>query len=133
MELIASLSSALLSLSIQQVSIHAYPRSSRRACWHVSLIFRKEALVSILDRLPKSAKTTSSELQVWERMAYGGVSPGNQVSCNVFVSIRYMLPGCASSPPPDAHILFLDGGGRIYRLEGIDKPYGLEAVISEYV
>src|SRR3569833_375012 len=91
MELIASPSSALLSLLMQQVSTQTYPRPSRRACAQVDLIFWKPAPFSSLDGLLNSANVTSSGPHVCDRIAYGGRLAGNHLRANVSQSMRYMI------------------------------------------
>lgn len=80
MELMASLSSALLVLSMKHVSTQAYLSPPiLRAIWHVLLIFLKPGFATVGDsRTPgiiiSWRETSSASLpQVWDRTAYGGV------------------------------------------------------------
>src|SRR3569833_322427 len=111
MELMASVSSELLVLSIQHVSIHAHSSPSLRACRQVNSILRNPSLAMIAwlkektpasgdwygTRLPlwmfcMSWNVTSSSPQVCDKMAYLGIrSPKNSSMIYVFTLMRRML------------------------------------------
>lgn len=67
-DLIASDSSALLALSMQQVSIHAYFSWLKTACLQVHSIFWKP-FFSYVEDVSMSLEETSSSSHVWERIA----------------------------------------------------------------
>src|SRR3569623_703001 len=71
MELMASLSSALLVLSLQHVSIHAQRNCFDVATLQVLSILRNPAIVKAVPRFCISWKDTSPlSSHVWERIAY---------------------------------------------------------------
>ncbi len=71
MELIASVSSALLDLSIQQVSTHAYPNPASAASRQVIAILPYHFLL-LQKGSTISLNETSSSSHVCDRMAYFG-------------------------------------------------------------
>ena len=88
MELIASNSSALLDLSIQQVSIqtHRYPFIFARLQQPTS--FRYPLLPKAVP-FSMSASSTSSSLHVWDKITYWGIAlPRNSFNRRAVVSSR---------------------------------------------
>ena len=108
-ELMASPSSALLSLLMQQVSTHTNSRPFRHACAQVPFIFWKPVLPSHLDRLLNCAKVTSSWSYVCDRIAYAGGFAGNQLRAKVS---QLIYRGPNSRPHGSSYIL-------VYRTTGI--------------
>lgn len=74
MELMLSVSSALLLLSMQQVSTHAHSMPAARAISQVFQILVKPGFFDAWTKSAMSWKETSPSDQVCERMAYGSVA-----------------------------------------------------------
>lgn len=79
MELMASDSSALLVLSMQQVSIQIYAKLSFLACVQLYMKFMKPFLWDEM-LLSMSCRVTSSSPHICERVAYRGIALPNNSS-----------------------------------------------------
>src|SRR5690349_2785995 len=107
MELMASESSALLVLSMQQVSIQAYARLARlRVRAHVRWILSKLALACRPGRSAASSccSVTSLFSHVCERMAYGGIcEPMNSRGCGIAEGVvsRSLIVGVRGQDPEE--------------------------------
>lgn len=111
MELIASLNSALLLLSILHVSIHTNPRSGLRLriCAQQSTIFAYPILSAIAPRATNmSSNSISSSPHVCDRIAYLGMRPGKNVSnssvwtlTSLIVMAQALVPRCTHTRPAE--------------------------------
>lgn len=87
-----SVSSALLLLSIQQVSIHAYLKPWRAALAHVFLILDQPCLEAAERDTNSWKETSSASSHVCERIAYLGVSePKNSSRSRLLVLMSHMM------------------------------------------